>query len=117
MTIIASVFYDLLYYNSIHMLFTAISALFIFIFTSTRLKSFSFGLMRKPVQFLASISFPLYLIHQNIGYYILKSAELIGIKTEWAIMIPITICLLIATLVHYSVEQPVSKLMKRISVK
>ena len=59
----------------------------------------------KPLQFIAKISFPLYLIHQYVGYCILQKLELCGLSNGFIIIIPILITIALANFIHYlSVE-------------
>lgn len=63
----------------------------------------------KPLVFLASISYPLYLIHQNVGYSIIMNLYRAGIRNEVIIVIPIIILSLLAYLMHRIIEVPVLK--------
>lgn len=57
--------------------------------------------------FIAGISYPMYLIHQNIGYGIIYNLEMRGMVSEIWIVIPVGICILLAYLLHKCVEIPV----------
>ena len=46
------------------------------------------------------------LLHQNIGYIIINKMEAAGLTNEIFIIIPITVILLAAWLVHRFIEQP-----------
>lgn len=63
----------------------------------------------KPIQFVAAISYPLYLLHQMIGFAIIRKLQIFGLKSEWWIFIPIGICTTIAFLVHKYIETPTAK--------
>ncbi len=63
----------------------------------------------KPLVFLASISYPLYLIHQNIGYVLIVNLFRAGIKNEMIILIPIIVLSTISYLMHRFIEMPLSK--------
>lgn len=55
---------------------------------------------------IASISYPLYLIHQKMGYIIMSYIiDLCGIESEWIILLPIFISAFIAYLLHKYVEE------------
>ncbi|MBQ7596687.1 MAG: hypothetical protein IJU45_08495, partial [Clostridia bacterium] len=54
------------------------------------------GKYLKPISFVASVSYPLYLLHQFIGYAIIKHVEAAGLKSEFVIFIPIAISLALA---------------------
>lgn len=66
-------------------------------------------IVSKPLVFLASISYPLYLIHQNVGYSIIMNLYRAGIRNEVIIVIPIVILSLLAYLMHRIIEVPVLK--------
>lgn len=55
--------------------------------------------------FLGSISFPIYLLHQNIGFLIIRYMESIGLTQEIFILIPILIIILLSWGVTFFVEQ------------
>ena len=46
--------------------------------------------------YLESISFPMYLLHQNIGFLIIRYMESIGLTQEIFILIPILIIILLS---------------------
>ena len=61
------------------------------------------GSIRKvlyPLELIAVISYPLYLLHQNIGYTILKFLQLHISQSEFIIVIPFIINVLLAGLIH-----------------
>lgn len=62
----------------------------------------------KILIFLASISYPLYLIHQMVGFTILRWLLNLGITSEILIIVPIAISIAIAFLIHRFVELPSS---------
>ena len=64
--------------------------------------------IRKPllkinsfVIFLGQISFSWYLIHQNIGFIIIRELNQLGLTSELYLLIPITITLCMALIVDY----------------
>ena len=63
----------------------------------------------KPLRFLGVISFSLYLLHQNIGYTIIRIMESYGLVSEIYIVIPLTIIILLASLLTYKIEKPIQK--------
>ena len=56
--------------------------------------------------YLGALSFPLYLIHQNIGYIIIHKLESMGYMHEVFLIIPIGISLILAHLILHYVEKP-----------
>jgi peptidoglycan/LPS O-acetylase OafA/YrhL len=73
---------------------------------------FSYGklafLSVSPLIFLGRISYPLYLVHQNISYTIMLKMISFGISNHVAlILIPFVFCILLAASITYWMEKPV----------
>lgn len=68
----------------------------------------------KPLIWIASISYPLYLLHQKIGYIIIYHLEINGLTSEWFIFVPIAVILLLSWVIHVLVESPISILEKKL---
>ena len=67
----------------------------------------------KPLVFLGSVSFPLYLIHQNIGYVILNyTRNYLGNYPLVFFAFPVIIMILTAWLIHAFIEEPSIKLLR-----
>ncbi|WP_163830944.1 acyltransferase family protein [Spartinivicinus ruber] len=66
----------------------------------------------RPLIFLGTISYTLYLFHHNLGFVILHLFYRLEISPLFAIPCVITICIGIATLVTYSIEKPALKLIR-----
>lgn len=65
----------------------------------------------KPMTFISGISYPLYLIHQNISYSImLNIQDVCKPMGEFVIIIPLVICITLAYLLHKFIEIPCIKL-------
>lgn len=63
--------------------------------------------------FIGSISYPLYLIHQNIGYVIIRNLYEMGLTNQFLIvLIPLITCILTATIITYYVEKPIMRFLK-----
>lgn len=60
----------------------------------------------KPLIFLGTISYPLYLIHQNIGYVIIQQGFKNNLNIEIVTLFAIFITLIIATFMTFLVEKP-----------
>jgi len=60
----------------------------------------------KPIVFLGSITYSLYLLHQNIGYIIINKYYELGYTGSGGIIIAIIISMLLSYLVTYYIEQP-----------
>lgn len=63
----------------------------------------------RVIVWVATISYPLYLIHQMIGFSIIYYLQLVGCKCVAYIVVPISVSVLIAYLIHKYVELPFSK--------
>ncbi len=61
----------------------------------------------KILVWIASISFPLYLIHEYIGFSLIYYFDSIGLTGQYMMLIPIAISVLLAYLVHHYVEKPI----------
>ncbi|MGV3658733.1 MAG: acyltransferase family protein [Prosthecobacter sp.] len=59
-----------------------------------------------PLLFLGEISYPLYLLHQNIGYSMISRMEQAGFVAQAWLLVPMTLVMLLATLVNFLVEKP-----------
>ena len=70
----------------------------------------------KFIIFISSISYPLYLVHQMVGYVIINKLENLGLENEIFIFIPIAVSIILAYLLHKFVEQPVIEKTKNIKI-
>lgn len=70
-------------------------------------------LATKPLLFLGSISFALYLVHQNVGFAIIQASE----RNHWPAMLGISAAITCSILVAYAItrgiEQPSARWLKR----
>jgi len=69
-------------------------------------------LSNKVLVFLGSISYSLYLIHQNIGYIIIIYLKKAGLDSSIWIVIPIVVSIGIAFFITKYIENPIINLMK-----
>jgi peptidoglycan/LPS O-acetylase OafA/YrhL len=60
----------------------------------------------RPLVLLGFISYPLYLVHQNIGFILIRRLEAAGWRPEAAIAVALAVALLLATVITHLVEQP-----------
>lgn len=102
--------YDLLWFPFSYFLFNLFLVLGMLVVKLTH-----FNLNRRGLLvFLGSISFPLYLLHQNIGYLIIRYIESIGLTSEFWIIIPILLITGLAWFVACFVERPCSRGLRRV---
>lgn len=99
--------------NAIETLAVAAAYALLFIFTSSTWSDRHLPFL----VWLGVISYPLYLIHQNIGYAILVKMYGVGIHPFGAIASTILLAILIAWLLHFSFERPLMRYMKRRRMK
>ena len=93
-----------------HMLsLVAASALFA-LFVSGRLGWIAVG----PLLFLGEISYPLYLLHQHIGYTVISRMEKAGLVSEAWLLVPATIVIVLSTLVNRLVEKPARQWLREV---
>ena len=66
----------------------------------------------KPLVFLGSISYSLYLLHQNIGYIVIRELYKYEVNYFLVVLIPTLISLLLATFVTFCIEKPAMRLLR-----
>lgn len=69
----------------------------------------------RVIDFLADISFPLYLVHSMIGYVAMPILISQGVSFTFAWMISLAVSVLVATFVHRYVEMPVNEVGKKLT--
>ncbi len=67
----------------------------------------------EPIRFISKISYPLYLVHQYIGFAIIYHMERAGLVNEVFVLIPISISMALAFFINRYVEIPVGKFLKK----
>jgi peptidoglycan/LPS O-acetylase OafA/YrhL len=67
----------------------------------------------RPLLFLGKISYPLYLVHQYIGYVVMRALYARGAPTSVAIASACAVALANATALHLVIEKPCLELMRR----
>lgn len=103
----------ILYNISYNIFYWILLGIYLFILWNRRFSKhpFRFESIRwlKPVYFISGISYPLYLVHQYVGYAIIQKLEGVGLTSEFMLLIPITVSILLAWLIHKFVEKPAIK--------
>ncbi len=69
-------------------------------------------LRSRPLLFLGSISYTLYLVHQYIGYILIREATAAGVPSLLSIVIAATICMALAWVLTVWVERPAQQWIK-----
>lgn len=58
---------------------------------------------------LGAISYPLYLVHQNIGYALINQLKSVGVARGAATVIALAIVLVLSALITYGIEKPIMR--------
>lgn len=66
----------------------------------------------RPLLFLGFISYPLYLLHQNIGFVIMRESYRLGLSVLAVLVIPALIVIPLATFISVTVEHPVNRALR-----
>lgn len=66
-----------------------------------------------PLVWLGAISYPLYLLHQDIGYVALQWLQGAGVGVLASLLLTTAAVLALAALVHYAVEDPAMRWLRR----
>lgn len=69
-------------------------------------------LKMKLLVWLGAISYPLYLIHQNVGYVLMRELYAIGVSTWTGIALATLFAIAASTLIHISVEKPARRFIR-----
>ena len=85
---------------------------FIFLFYLFVFNKLSF-IVHKPLLFFGTISYSLYLIHENIGWIIIQWLFLLKANAFFRFIIPTACCILIATIMTYTIERPIMKYIRQ----
>jgi peptidoglycan/LPS O-acetylase OafA/YrhL len=66
-----------------------------------------------PLLFLGTISYTLYLLHQNIGYIVIRAAVQRGVPTNLAIGLAVTVSIALAAALTWTVEKPAQRWLRQ----
>jgi peptidoglycan/LPS O-acetylase OafA/YrhL len=70
-------------------------------------------LKHKSLLFLGTISYTLYLVHENIGFVIIRTLDKFGINPNISIFIAIVLSMLLASTITFIIEKPMMRFIKR----
>jgi peptidoglycan/LPS O-acetylase OafA/YrhL len=76
------------------------------------MKGYLAFLKHKSLLFLGSISYTLYLVHENIGFVIIRTLDKYGISSNTSIFIAIVLSILLASTITFLIEQPMMRFIK-----
>lgn len=105
--VLVSIIYDFVFEGLTNGMFTL---LFIAIFGLVLAGKMKW-LNNRFLLFLGSISYPLYLVHQNIGYAMIREMEKFGMIHELWILVPLFLSIALSVLIVKYVEVPVQNLL------
>ncbi|MFT7680103.1 MAG: peptidoglycan/LPS O-acetylase OafA/YrhL [Planctomycetota bacterium] len=74
-------------------------------------------LASRPLLFLGAISYSLYVVHQNVGFLLLRHAEAAGMNPNLAILLATAVSLAIATAITFLVERPALQGIRRLTTR
>lgn len=66
-------------------------------------------LANKPMLWLGSLSYSLYLVHQNIGYGLIDLSYSVGLPGWLGVCLALGSVMVLASLIHYRIEKPAQK--------
>ncbi len=69
---------------------------------------------QKPLLFFGTISYTLYLVHQNIGYVIIRALYEFGINPNTSIFIALVSSIFLASTITFLVERPMMRLIREL---
>jgi peptidoglycan/LPS O-acetylase OafA/YrhL len=90
---------------------TMLIAAFVAMFFLMVKKKLEFIKMR-PFIFLGTISYTLYLLHENIGFVIIRASYKYNLNPNCGILLATITSLVLATLVTFAVEKPAQRLIR-----
>ncbi len=94
----------------------SVGSLYVFLVIFTLFYLFIYDKLKvvscKPLMFLGYISYPLYLLHQNIGSYIMNTLESYNIQEYIVIIITICLLIILAWAVTRYIEKPILKYLR-----
>ena len=98
--LVLSIIYPLICGNTISAILLASVSLMVFLIcncqTGSEVKQTSSLVVRRGLSYMASLTYPIYLLHQNIGFAIIKLLQSRGMKGEICMLLPFLIVLLLA---------------------
>jgi len=66
-------------------------------------------LRNRIVIFIGTISYSLYLVHQNLGYVIIRALENLGLISAWGLLIPFSAMIVLASAITFGIEKPAQR--------
>lgn len=107
--ILLSLLTHFLYHGTYEVTVVSVLCLMFIIFNKGYLKFICVA----PLLFLGNISYALFLIHQNIGYVLIRNLESKGLSSLLSISIAILVSISLAIILHYSIEKPGLSLIRK----
>lgn len=68
----------------------------------------------KWIMYFAVISYPFYLLHSKIGFAIVYQLRRLGLMSEFMLLIPFVVIVIMSIIIHKFVEEPGAKLVSSV---
>lgn len=100
------------HFSHVHHIFLLITTLFLICLPYIEKLNFPgfINPIYKSIRFIALISYPLYLLHQMIGFAVIKNLQQLGLTSEFWLFLPAGLSILLGYMVHRFVEIPTSRM-------
>ncbi len=107
--IAACLLYGFLFQNQVELRLTVLFYALMYLLAVNRLR----WLAARPLDWMGAISYTLYLVHQNVGFVIIRSAYQHGVTSPTvAIAAAIVVSMTLATLITVCIEQPILRMIR-----
>lgn len=108
--LLLSIISEFLWQDTYHNVFFVITSLLLIIFTNCdNTDTLQKIRLSRLFMWYGKISYPLYLIHQLVGFTIIYYLQTWGYTSTWTILIPIAISSFLGWMIHICIERPASK--------
>jgi peptidoglycan/LPS O-acetylase OafA/YrhL len=87
--------------------------LFCFLLFFATVKGWMRFIVIRPLVFLGTLTYTLYLVHQNIGYAVIKGLGRFSLNSNFSVLIAIAVSLSLASAITFLVEKPALNLIRK----
>ncbi|MFS0562948.1 acyltransferase [Terribacillus sp. 179-K 1B1 HS] len=103
--LLSALVYDYVFFDLANNLVTSVFFLLFMLMLNGNLAFLSV----KPLLFLGTISYSLYLIHQNIGYIIIDFMYRHDLTSDFVLILPVGVSIMLSAIVTFYIEQPIQR--------